>query len=94
MVIISGTITLHPGQREAFLMASRTAIEAARQVEGCNWFVVSADPIDPDIANVYEEWASEAELQSFRNEGPSEDMQRLIATANVQRHFVAKSAPA
>lgn len=94
MIIISGTITLHSGRRDAFLAASRAAIEAARQAPGCHWFVVSADPLEPDLANVYEAWASEAELHAFRNDGPSADIRDMIAKADIQRHLVAQSSPA
>jgi len=34
-------------------------------------FVVSADPLEPDRVNVYEQWESDAELEAFRGEGPS-----------------------
>ncbi|WP_414695623.1 putative quinol monooxygenase [Phenylobacterium sp.] len=94
MVIVSGTITLRPGKREGFLRASMEAIEAARATAGCRSFVVAADPIEPQVANVYEEWASEEALLKFRGAGPTADMRDMIASANVQRHKVSSSGPA
>lgn len=94
MIIVSGTITLQLGRRDDFLAASEPAIRAARQAPGCRRFVVAADPLEPDLANVYEEWETEAALLAFRGEGPSADMRGMIAGADVQRHQVSASGPA
>jgi quinol monooxygenase YgiN len=93
MIIISGTILLKPGQRRDFLEASAAAMEAARRAPGCTAFVVAADPIEPDVANVYEEWEREEDLLKFRGEGPPADMRAMIVAANVRRHDIAKSGP-
>jgi quinol monooxygenase YgiN len=94
MIIVSGTITLKPGQREAFLRASAPAMAAAREAPGCRAFVVAADPIEADVANVYEEWDDEEPLLKFRGEGPSADLRDMILSADVRRHEVSKSGPA
>ena len=94
MIIVSGWLRLHPGRREAFLALSHAAIVAARAAPGCRALVVAADPIERDRANVYEEWADEAALLAFRQDGPSVDMQGMIASAEVCRHVVAESGPA
>jgi len=94
MIIVSGTIKLKPGQREGFLQASAEAMTAARKAPGCGAFVVAADPIEVDVANVYEEWDSEDSLLKFRGEGPSPDIRGMIASANVRRHHVSRTGPA
>jgi quinol monooxygenase YgiN len=94
MIIISGVITLRPGQRAGFLQASVPAMAAARKAPGCTAFVVAADPIEADVANVYEEWDSEDSLLAFRRGGPPADMREMIAEARVRRHEVSKSGPA
>jgi quinol monooxygenase YgiN len=94
MIIVSGRVYVAPGRREAFLAASREAVEAARRAPGCRDFVVAADPLEADRVNVYEEWESEAELEAFRGEGPGEDLSALIVRASVRRHQVASSGPA
>jgi quinol monooxygenase YgiN len=93
MIIVAGRIKLQPGALGRFLDASREAIVAARQAPGCRWFAVTADPIEPDLANVYEEWDSEEQLLAFRGEGPSSDMRGMIQSAQVQRHYVSRSGP-
>jgi quinol monooxygenase YgiN len=94
MIIISGAIKLQPGQRNRFLQASAEAMRAARNAPGCGAFVVAADPIEADVANVYEEWDAEEFLLKFRGEGPSADMRGMIASANVRRHYISMSGPA
>jgi quinol monooxygenase YgiN len=94
MIIVSGRITLRSGKHDEFLSLSRPAIEAARKAPGCHWFAVSADQLEPDLVNVYEEWASEEELTAFRQDGPSSDLSNLIAAADVKRHVVSHSGPA
>jgi quinol monooxygenase YgiN len=94
MIIVSGTIKLQPGRRDQFLQLSMEAMKAARSAPGCSAFLVSADPIEADVAVVYEEWDSEEFLLRFRGEGPSADLRGLIESANVRRHEVARSGPA
>ena len=43
MIIVSGRMTIRPGERTAFLAASRDATEAARGAAGCRDFIVAAD---------------------------------------------------
>ena len=94
MIIISGTIYVRPGQREAFLAASMEAVAAARSSPGCLDFVVAADPIEPDRVNVYEQWESEAQLEAFRCDGPGDDLSSDIVKADVSRHQVSSSGAA
>jgi quinol monooxygenase YgiN len=94
MIIVSGTIRLQPGRRDDFLTLSMEAIRAARASPGCRAFVVAADPLEPDVANVYEAWDSEEDLLRFRGDGPSGDMRGMIAGAEVKRHTVSHSGPA
>jgi quinol monooxygenase YgiN len=93
-IIVSGSIHLLPGRRDAFLASSRDAMVAARATEGCRSFVVAADPIEDDRVNVYEEWESEAALLAFRGAGPSSDLTSVIVRAHVRRHQIASSGPA
>ncbi len=94
MIIVSGRIILNSGQRDAFIQASTPAMRLARTASGCRAFVVAADPLEADVANVYEEWESEADLLAFRSAGPSSDMRAMISSVHVRRHDVASSGPA
>ena len=94
MLIVSGRIMLNGGKRAAFIDASTEAMRLARAAPGCRAFVVAADPLEEDVAIVYEEWESELDLLAFRGAGPSADMRRMIASAEVRRHRIASSGPA
>jgi quinol monooxygenase YgiN len=94
MIIVSGTITVRSGRRDAFLASSMEAVRAARAAAGCLDFVVAADPVEPDRVNVYEQWESEDALEKFRGDGPGEDLSADIVDASVSRHVVASSGPA
>ena len=94
MIIVSGRIYVSSGRREAFLASSRSAVVAARRASGCRDFVVAADPIEPDRVNVYEEWDSASELETFRGAGPGPELTQAIERADVSRHHVASSGPA
>lgn len=94
MIIVSGRIYVVPGRRDAFLASSQSSVVAARRAPGCRDFVVSADPIEPNRVNVYEEWNSETELEAFRGSGPGPELTTDIKRADVSRHHVASSGPA
>jgi len=94
MLIVSGRIYVRPDRREAFLAASLEAVAAARRSPGCLDFVVAANPLEPDRVNVYEQWESDAELETFRGEGPSPELTSDILRAHVSRHLVSSSGPA
>ena len=94
MIIVSGKIFVAPGQRDAFLQASHSAIVQARSAPGCRDFVVSADPIEENRVDVYEEWDSAEDLEAFRGSGPDDGLSSVIVGAEIARHIVASSGPA
>ncbi len=94
MIIVSGRITTKAGKRQAFLKGSHDAVVAARKAEGCRDFSVSADLVEPDRVNVYEEWQSEKAMMTFRGDGPDDDLSALIKSAEVRLHSIRKSGPA
>jgi quinol monooxygenase YgiN len=94
MLIVSGTIHVRPGRRDAFVTASLEAVVQARRSRGCIDFVVAADPLEPDRVNVYEQWESEADLEAFRGAGPGADLTADIVKAAVRRHQISSSGPA
>jgi heme-degrading monooxygenase HmoA len=88
VIIVSGRIQVAAGTREVYLASSMSAIVSARAAPGCLDFVLSADPIEPDRINVYEEWDTEADLLAFRGDGPEPDMAAQILKVDVSRHQV------
>jgi quinol monooxygenase YgiN len=94
MIIVSGSIQVTPGRRDAFVAASLDAVVQARRAPGCLDFVVAPDPVEPDRVNVYERWETDAQLEAFRGEGPGTDLTSDIVSADVSRHYVSSSGPA
>lgn len=95
MLIVSGHLRLKPGTRAAFLASCEPSIRLARQAPGCLDFTVSADPLEPDRANVYEAWDEALSLEAFLQQGGGDDPAfAFIVEARVQRHTVSASGPA
>lgn len=93
MLIVSGRLYLKPGTRDQFLASCLPSVRLARLAPGCLDFAVSADTIEPDRANVYEEWANESDLKSFRDGSADDPLFAFIVRAEVQRHEVSASGP-
>ena len=93
MIIVSGALFVDPAEREAYLHQCRTVIVTARASAGCLDFHLSADPLEPDRINVYEQWDSPAAVEAFRGSGPTELQASSIREARVFQHEVASSVP-
>jgi quinol monooxygenase YgiN len=83
MIIVAGHLRVAARDRDAVLDRSREATQLARSAPGCRDFVVAADPVDPERINVYERWTDRAALHAFRGDGPDDELNALIVTANV-----------
>ncbi len=93
VIIVSGSIHVDQAERDSYLQGCRDLMVAARATEGCLDFHLSADPIEPDRINVYEQWVSVEAVEAFRGSGPSADQTAAIRDANVSQHEVASSQP-
>ena len=91
MIIVSGSIHVAEGGRDAYLAGCREVILAAREADGCLDFHLSTDPIEPDRINIYEQWASVAAVEVFRGSGPSDDQSAAITAAAVSQHEILSS---
>jgi quinol monooxygenase YgiN len=63
MVVIAGTITLDPAQREPAIEAVRELMQATRREAGCIAYTFSGDFEDPGCFHLFEEWESQAALE-------------------------------
>lgn len=91
MIIVSGWIRVSPDAREAYLATCVDVIEQARATSGCLGFHLSADPLERDRINVYEQWESSHAVDAFRRSGPSDGQQDMIIDAHVAQHEVAST---
>lgn len=91
MIIVAGSLFVDPANRAAYLDSCIDAIKAARSARGCEAFVLSADPLEPDRVNVYERWTSDAALERFRGEGPDDEAASQIRGADVKRYRISST---
>lgn len=73
VIIIAGHLRVAASEREQYLTAVEDVTIRAREAPGCQDFVQSADPIDPERINIYERWDSDELLMSFRTSGDEND---------------------
>jgi len=91
MVIVSGKLYVDSATRSRYLDACRVVIEQARRARGCVDFHLSADPLEEDRINVYEQWESVADVEAFRGSGPDADQTAAIVAAHVVQYEVTAS---
>ena len=48
----------------AYAEAARAVVAATRQEDGCQWYGIATDVIDPRVVWVSEQWASQAHLDA------------------------------
>ena len=90
MVIVAGHIVVHPQQRESYLAGCVGVVELARRASGCLDFAITADLVDPGRINIFERWESQAAVEAFRGDGPSDEQGAAILAAEVAEYDVAK----
>ncbi|WP_420453643.1 putative quinol monooxygenase [Ilumatobacter sp.] len=91
MIIVSGFLKVDPDERASYLEGCRQVVQAARASDGCIDFHLSADPLEADRINIFEQWESTEAVEAFRGSGPSDDQQAAILDAKVSQHEVAAS---
>lgn len=91
MIVVAGHLRLKPGSRESFLQQSLPAVELARTTSGCKDFAVSPDVVDPDRVNIFELWETSEALETFRQDGPSEELSASILSASVEQYEIRSS---
>jgi quinol monooxygenase YgiN len=91
VIIVSGFLRVVPEQRAAYLSSALDVIRAARSASGCLDFHLSADPIEVDRINIFEQWESVGSVEAFRGSGPSDEQQASITEARVAQHEILSS---
>ena len=95
MIIVSGTVAIKAGRRDAAVRVAQTMVAATVKEPGCLRYRFYADLDDPDTFFLYEEWESEEALathfqtehmRAFQAElpgllGGALDIRRYTATA-------------
>jgi quinol monooxygenase YgiN len=98
MLVIAGTISLDPEDRDAFLENAKAASAGTRTEEGNHEYVFSADGTDPGLVHLFELWDSEDRLPAHRD---SEHMGAFGAAnkglrftgRDIMKYYVSDSEP-
>jgi len=88
-IIVAGKLKLKPGKRDEFVQKSIDAILQAREIDDCEDFSVSADPIDDNRVNIFEKWKSRTSLDDFRRSGPDNDSFTLVESFDVTEYEIS-----
>ena len=78
-VIVQGSFSLDPEERDRFVEASIEGMRSSREEAGCLEYVIAADPLDPARAVLTERWESMDHLQqhlSQQRNAPRGDQSR------------------
>jgi len=88
VIVVAGTLTVSPDERERYLADCVDVLTAARETPGCLDFALSADLVDPARINVFELWETEDALGAFRGSGPSGDQLTSLSAIDVREYRV------
>ena len=91
MIIVAGSLYVDASARDNYLAGCMDVITAARSAAGCIDFHLSADPVEADRINVFEQWESVEAVEAFRGSGPSEDQAATIRRADVNQYEVTEA---
>ena len=70
MIIVAGALRVDPAQRTAYLDRLPEPDGLARGTDGCLDFHLTADPLESDRINIFEQWESVEAVETFRGSGP------------------------
>jgi len=65
MLIIAGTITVEPADRDRFLESRRETVAKARAMKGCLEYAFSADAVDAACVRLFERWESQDNVDAW-----------------------------
>jgi quinol monooxygenase YgiN len=96
-VIVQGTFSVDPAERDRFVETSMEAMRSSRQEEGCLEYVMAADPLDPERVVLSERWESMDHLQQHlaqqRNATRGVDARPVPRSVEITLFEVATSRP-
>ena len=72
MIIVAGALRVDPAQRTAYLADCQDLMSLGSAYDGCLDFHLTADPLESDRINIFEQWESVEAVETFRGSGPSD----------------------
>ena len=94
MIIVAGWLRVDQVDRDHYVAECVAVVQQARAARGCLDFALTADSVDPDRINVYEQWESDADLELFRGAGPDPGQTAQLRDAQVGRYRISATEDA
>ncbi|WP_436776963.1 putative quinol monooxygenase [Yinghuangia sp. YIM S09857] len=88
MIIVAGSLTVDPQDRDAYLTECAEVVTLARTAPGCLDFSLSPDPTAPERIIIFERWETPSAAESFRDTGPTPTQRTKIRAASVTEYEV------
>jgi quinol monooxygenase YgiN len=96
-VIVQGTFSVDPSERDRFVETSVDGMRSSRREEGCLEYVMAADPLDPERVVLSERWESMDHLQQHlaqqKNAARGVDARPVPRSVEITLFEVAASRP-
>jgi quinol monooxygenase YgiN len=64
MIVVTGVFMVEPADRDAFLEAAKEGMRRSRAEDGCQEYVLAADPLEPGRVVLSERWRDRAALDA------------------------------
>ena len=63
-ILVTGVFRVDPASRDDFLEAAKAGMAKSRAEDGCEEYVMAADPMEPDRVVLSERWRDRAALDA------------------------------
>jgi quinol monooxygenase YgiN len=98
MLIIAGTITVDPDDRDRFLALRKDTVARARKMKGCLDYAFSADIADPSCVRLFERWESEDDVAAWMaarhtKRGQTGEPEVSIRRMDFLKHQISSTGP-
>jgi quinol monooxygenase YgiN len=64
VILVTGSFTIDPADRDAFLEAAKAGMTRSRAEDGCEEYVMAPDPLDPGRVVLSERWRDRSALDA------------------------------
>jgi quinol monooxygenase YgiN len=88
MIIVAGHLIVDASQRDAYVADCVRVVTKARAAPGCLDFAIAADTLVAGRVNIFERWETQAAVEAFRGDGPSENQSAKIHSGSVAEYDI------
>jgi quinol monooxygenase YgiN len=90
MIIVAGFTLTEADKRDTAVQAHIDMVKRARKRDGCLDLSISADPLNPERINIFEQWRDQNALDAWRKVANPPKIARRETRVNLYRTEVAE----